>query len=156
MATAPKLRSIEENSLAGNAKLAENVLPTYREVMVHYHYIRQLQMTTDPNFLRKIPGFGDLKGLVTADVYKLGRKQACQRYNLRSIHTKLEQTVEKFSQARKGAKKLNHCSINENWFDRLYDISKCRHAISSLFKVYKGKLLCKCDLKYRIPATEAK
>ena len=103
MATAPKLRLVKENSLAVSTKLAENVLPTCRDVVAHYHYIRQLLMTTDPKYLRKVPGFSDLKDLVISDVVKLWKKASLPTIELRSIHTKI---IEKFTLARKRAKKI--------------------------------------------------
>ena len=66
------LRSVEASSLTVKNKLAGNTLQTTREVLVHFYYVRQLLMHTDSTFLRKIPGFNDVQGVVQVEVVGRG------------------------------------------------------------------------------------
>ena len=65
------LRSVVASSLIIKNMLAGNTLPTTREILEHFYYVRQLMMDTDLKFSRKIPTFSDVQGLVQAEVVRL-------------------------------------------------------------------------------------
>jgi len=150
------LRSAEANSLIVKNKLAGNVLPTTREVLEHYYYIRQVLMDTDPNFLTSVPSFSDVQDLVQAEVKALWEKASLPIVNSKSVQNKLKRVFERFAAARKRAKKLKSLSVDEEWLDSLFDISTCRCDISETCQTYKDRCLCSCKFESRIPATEIK
>ena len=71
----------------------------------------------------------------------------------KSAQNKLKNVFEKFLTARKRAKKFK-CSINKDWFDKLFDLSRCRYEILETVSTYRGKLLCTCKFDDRIPEKE--
>ena len=150
------LRSVEASSLIVKNKLAGNTLPTTREVLGHFYYVRQLLMDTDPKFLRKIPGFSDVQGLVQAEVIGLWEKASLPIVNSKSVQNKLKRVVERFDAARKRSKRLNSLTVDGYWLDTLFDVSRYRCDISETCQVYKDKCLCSCKFENRIPAAELK
>ena len=95
------LRSGDADLLIVRSKLAENVLPTNRNIVEHYYYIQQLLIDTDPKFLKKISGFNDIKNIVITDTVELWRKATLLTIESKSAHTKLKQVIDKFAAARK-------------------------------------------------------
>ena len=71
----------------------------------------------------------------------------------KSAQNKLKNVIEKFLNPRKRAKKFQF-SINEYWFDKLFDLFKCRCEILGTVGTYRGKLLCTCKFDNRIPEKE--
>ena len=65
----------------------------------------------------------------------------------------LKNVIEEFLIARKRAKKFK-CSINEDWFNKLFDLSRCRCEILETVGTYRGRLLCICKFDDRIPEKE--
>ena len=71
----------------------------------------------------------------------------------RSAQNKINNVIEKFRTARKRAKKFK-CSINEDWFVKLFDLSRCQCEILETVDTYRGKLLRTCKFDHRIPRKE--
>ena len=42
-----------------------------RNIVEHYCYIQQFHIDTDPKFVKKIPGFNDIKNIVLTDAVEL-------------------------------------------------------------------------------------
>ena len=51
------LRSVEASSVIVKNKLTGNTLPTTRDVLEHFYYVRQLLMDSDSKFSIKISSF---------------------------------------------------------------------------------------------------
>ena len=83
----------------------------------------------------------------------LWRKASLAVIEAKNAQNELKNVIEKFLIARKRAKKFK-CSINEDWFDKLFDLSRCRCAIFETVRTYRGKLLCTCNFDERIPEKE--
>ena len=125
-------------------------LPTNREVIKHFYHVRQVLMDTESKLSAKGPGFNDIKQVVISDVVDLWRKASLAVIEAKSAQNKLKNVIEKFLTARKQAKKFK-CSINEDWFDKLFNLSRCRCEILEIVGTYQGKLLCTCKFDDRIP-----
>ena len=106
------LRSVKASSLIAKNKLAGNTLPTTREVLENFYYVRQRLMDTDPKFLRKIPGFSDVQGLIQAEVVGLWEKASLPIVNSKSVQSKLKRVVERFGAARKRSKRINSSTVD--------------------------------------------
>ena len=83
----------------------------------------------------------------------LWRKASLAVIKAKNAQNKLKNVIEKFLTARKRAKKFE-CSINKDWFNKLFDLSRCRCAIFETVGTYLGKLLCTCKFDERIPEKE--
>ena len=110
---------------------------------------------TESKFSAKEPGFNDIKQVVISDVVDLWRKASLAMIDTQSAQNKLKNVIEKFITARKRAKKFK-CSINEDWFDKLFDLSRCWCEILETVGTYRAKLLCTCKFGDRIPQKEIK
>ena len=149
------LRSAVEDSKIIRKRLAENMLPTNRDVVGHYFYVRQLLIDTDPNFEKVTPGYKDVKDVVVTDVRKLWKKASLPVIEPKSTQNKLKQLIDQFHAAKKRAKTAKRAVATvEDWLEKLFDISKCRCDIVDDFPVSSGKLLCKCHFDHRIPEKE--
>ena len=118
-------RSSEIKSLLFRTKLVGNTLPRKREVVEHFYHVRQVLMDTESKFSAKGPAFNDIKQVVISDVVDLWRKSSFAVIEAKSAQNKPKNVIEKFLTLRKRAKKYK-CSINEDWFDKLFDLSRCR------------------------------
>ena len=107
-------------------------------------------MDTESKFSAKGPGFNFIKQVVISDVVDSWRKASLAVIEAKSAQNKLENVNENFLTARKQAKKFK-CSINEDWFDKLFDLSRCRCEILETVGTYRGKLLCTCKFDERRP-----
>ena len=79
----------------------------------------------------------------------LWRKASVAVIEAKNARNKLKNVIEKFLTARKRAKKFK-CSIVENFFDKLFDLSRCRCENLETVDTYRGKLLCTCKFDDRI------
>ena len=79
----------------------------------------------------------------------LWRKASVAVIEAKNAHNKLKNVIEKFLTARKRAKKFE-CSVDEDWFDKLFDLSRCRCENLETVDTYRGKLLCTCKFDDRI------
>ena len=68
------LRYSEIESLLFRKKLVGNTLPTNREVIEHFHHVRQVLMDTESKFSAKRPGFNGINQVVISGVVDLWRK----------------------------------------------------------------------------------
>ena len=127
-------------------------LSTNREVIEHFYHVWQVLMDTESKLSAKGPGFNDIKQVVISNV-DLWRKASLAMIEAKSAQNKLKNVIEKFLTARKQAKKFK-CSINEDWFDKLFNLSRCRCEILETVGTYQGKLLCTCKFNDRIPEKE--
>ena len=110
-------------------------------------------MDTESKFSAKRPGFNDIKQVAISDVVDLWRKASLAVIEAKGAQNKLKNVIEKFVTARKRAKKFK-CSINEDWFDKLLDLCRCRCEILETVGTYRGKLLCTCKFDDRKPEKE--
>ena len=118
-----------------------NTLPINREVIEHFYHVRQVLMDTESKFSAKEPGFNDIKQVVISDAVDLWRKASSVVIEAKSAQNKQKNVFEKFLTARKRAKKFK-CSINEDWFDKLFDLSRYRCKILKTVGTYRGILRC--------------
>ena len=102
-----------------------NTLPTNREVIEHFYLVRQVLMDTESKFSAKGPGFNDITQVVISDVVDLWRRASLAVIEAKSAQNKLKNVIEKLLTARKRAKKFK-CYIKEDWFHKLFDLSRCR------------------------------
>ena len=87
------LKSGDADSLTVRNKLAESVLPTNRNTVERYYSIQQLLNNTDPKFLKKIPGFNDIKNIVITDGVEIWRKASLPIIKSKTVHTKLNHSL---------------------------------------------------------------
>ena len=71
----------------------------------------------------------------------------------KSAQNKRKNVIEKFLTARRRAKKFK-CSINKDWFDKLFDLPRCRFQILETVGTYRGKLLSTGKFDDRLPEKE--
>ena len=110
-------------------------------------------MDTESKFSAKGPGFIDIEQVAISDVVDLWRKASLAVIKTKSAKNKLKNGIENFLTARKRAKKFQ-CSINEDWFDKLFDLSRCQCETLEIVGTNRGKLLCTCKFDDRIPEKE--
>ena len=67
----------------------------------------------------------------------------------KNAQNKLKNVFEKFLTARKRANKFK-CCVDEDWFYKLFDLSRCRCKNLETVDTYRGKLLCTCKFDDRI------
>ena len=77
-----------------------------------------------------------------SDVVELWRKASLTVIEAKSIQKKLKNIHNKFTCARKRAKKSKRTFINEDWFFKLFDLSKCRCDIPDSYDIYSTKVNC--------------
>ena len=105
------------------------------QVIEHFYHVRQVVMDTESKFSAKGPGFNDIKQIVTSDVVDLWRTASLAVIEAKSAQNNIKNVIEKFLTARKRAKKFK-CFINEDWFDKLFDLSRCRCEILETVGTY--------------------
>ena len=139
------LRSGDIESLLFRKKLVGNTLPTNSEVIEHFYHVRQVLMDTESKFSAKEPEFNGIKQVVISDVVDLWRKASLAVIKAKSTQNKLNNVTEKFVTARKRAKKFK-CSINEDWFSNLFDLSRFRCEILETIGTYRGNYYANVNL----------
>ena len=95
-------------------------LPTSRKVLEQFYHICQILVDTDRKFLKKLPGFRNIKKVIIADVVAVWNRSSLPKTESKStgIHKKLQQTVERFAGARKRAAKLHLLDVREEWLNK--------------------------------------
>ena len=102
-----------------------NTLRANREVIERFYHVRQVLVDTESKFSAKEPGFNDINQVEISDIVDLWRKASLSIIGAKSVQNKLKNVIEKFLTPRKRSKKFM-CSINKDWFDKLFDLFRCR------------------------------
>ena len=109
-----ELRSEVSKSLQIFNKLEENKLPSNSEVVGHFIYLRKNLSDSNPRFVSKTPCFHDVKGYLVRDVVALWHKAGLPIVCEKRVATKLKETVNRYTAARKRAKNRVG-KIEEEW-----------------------------------------
>ena len=67
------------------------------------------------------------------------------------IEVNIEAILEKFDAARKKTKRKNLFFLHEEWFDQLFDISRCKCAFPPIPSFYNRRVSCPCPWINRMP-----
>ena len=85
-------------------KFANNVLPSNRNVVNHYEFLRKTLCSTDPKFFKKLPVFTDVKQELSNNVREIWLKAGLTVISEIRILTKCKELIDKHEKAEKGQK----------------------------------------------------
>ena len=87
------LRSDVNRSLQGFEKLKDNVLPLNIEIVGHYYYLKKTVQDWNVKFMKKSPGFRDVKDKLMRDVVALWDKACVPIISSQRIEAKLKDLI---------------------------------------------------------------
>ena len=138
-------------------KFANNVLPSNRNVVNHYEFLRKTLCSTDPKFFKKLPVFTDVKQELVNNVREIWLKAGLTVISEIRILTKCKELIDKHEKAERKAKKMSkqkELLVSDEWWDLVFDISKCKCPIAPNPPIHNGKMFCSCCWEDRIPQEE--
>ena len=147
------LRSDVNRSLQGFEKLKDNVLPLNIEIVGHYYYLKKTVQDWNVKFMKKSPGFRDVKDNLMRDVVALWDKGCVPIISSQRIEAKLKDLIRRYEAARKNEIHRGK-KIDEEWKNKLFDICRCKCIIAEEPVINRKKLQCNCAYENRIPEKE--
>ena len=138
-------------------KFANNVLPSNRNVVNHYEFLRKTLCSTDPKFFKKLPVFTDVKQELVNNVREIWLKAGLTVISEIRVLTKCKELIDKHEKAERKAKKMSkkkELLVSDEWWDLVFDISKCKCPIAPNPPIHNGKMFCSCCWEDRISQEE--
>ena len=137
-----------------NEKFAGNALPGNRNVVNHYQFLRKTLRSTDPEFFKKLPVFADIKQKLVNNVCDIWLKADLTVISEIRILTKCKETIDKYEKAKRKAKNMSkkkELLVSDEWWDWVFDVSKCKCPIAPNLPIHNGKMSCSYSWEDRIP-----
>ena len=130
-------------------ELKDNLLPLKHEIAGHYNYLKNELKESDAKFMKKNPGFKDVKKNLLSDIVAVWKKAGVPQ----RVETKLKDIIDKYRAARKNEIHRGK-KIDEKWMRELFDICRCKSIIAERPKISRKKLHCICEYENCTPEKE--
>ena len=95
------LRLDISKTLKGFQKLKDNLLPLNVDVIGHYYYLKKELKDSDVRYMKKNPGFKEIKEKLLKDVAVIWEKANVPMISEQRIQAKLKDLINKYEAARK-------------------------------------------------------
>ena len=127
------------------AEIKGNVLPTVKDVIGLYFFVRNSLMCSTEKYLHKRPEFNVCKDVVVDKIEAIWEKSSLPTIGRKSMETKLRNVLKKYA-----VMKARRTESNELQFENLFDVSACKCNHVEIVEKY-GKVCCKCPRQSQIP-----
>ena len=122
-----------------------NVLPTKKDVIGHYFFVRNRLMCNDAKYLHRRPEFNVCKDEVNEGIKDIWIKGCLPVMGKKSMETKLKNLLKQFAAA-----KARRTKLDLSQFENLFDVSTCKCNHGDIVEKY-GRVCCKCSRENQIP-----
>jgi len=128
--------------------IKDNILPTKKQVIGYYFFVRNRLMCSSQKYLHRRPEFNVCKDEVLDKIEFIWRKGSLPIMGRKSMETKLKKLLEQFSTAKARSRRKNNVDLQQ--FESLFDVCSCKCNNADVVEKY-GKIACKCPVEHRIP-----